>query len=185
MSAKSLIPQTLSEAVAVWRATAAPFAFGPPPAGAGDAFVAACGLLMEEAERRERGDLRGAIMRLKEDVLRFYRDKLAVDPRLGFGEADDAVNQLARMPSTANDKESALPRGKAKLNAAIALKAQNPDWTNKQIAAAVGCSEKYLSSPDANLYKRLCKDLRAAHRATLPRGSKGRDEEMEAWDDAD
>jgi hypothetical protein len=74
-----------------------------------------------------------------------------------------------------------MPRGKTKLNEAIALLVANPIWTNEQIARTVGCHPKYLSSKEANLFKQTRKALRAARRDALPRGRKSRDGEMEAW----
>jgi hypothetical protein len=76
------------------------------------------------------------------------------------------------------------PPVSTKMDEAMLVALQHPDWTNKQVAEAVDCHEKYLTSREAHFYKELRKMQREQRRKSLPRGTKsGDDGGMEAWDE--
>lgn len=65
-------------------------------------------------------------------------------------------------------------KGEAK---ALALLVQHPEWSNKQIAAEVGCSR-------TSLYRRArYRQARRAMGGTLPKGSKSAEGDLEAYED--
>jgi len=58
-------------------------------------------------------------------------------------------------PLAGSESQGAEP---SKIDQAIALKRENPDWTQKQIAGAVGCSEANLSKSPK--YKAVCEAIK-------------------------
>lgn len=64
---------------------------------------------------------------------------------------------------------------------AVALRMEHPDWTNKQIAQAVGCHEKTLSHYPT--FRATTKAVKSQAASILPTGSKnGETGDLEAWD---
>jgi len=71
------------------------------------------------------------------------------------------------------------PRGTKIANAFYLLR-QHPELTNKGIARRVGCHVKTLSNHKD--FKAIRKLLKEQARKNLPRGSKTKEGDMEAWD---
>jgi hypothetical protein len=68
----------------------------------------------------------------------------------------------------------------SKIALAIAVLSEHPDWTNAEIATRVHCNVKSLSN--SKKFKAARNAIKAAGRAALPRGRKGRDGYLEAED---
>jgi hypothetical protein len=64
---------------------------------------------------------------------------------------------------------------------ALALLVQHPDWTNTQIAKAVGVNRTTLY--DWPRFKAARAAYKRANKDRLPRGCKSQDRDVEAWDD--
>jgi hypothetical protein len=78
------------------------------------------------------------------------------------------------------------PTGKptASLDArAVGVLAEHPDWTKKQIAAALGSNARSLAPKRCPNLAAAIKAYKDARKGRLPRGSKTADGQVEAWDD--
>ena len=100
-------------------------------------------------------------------------------------EADEG--NLPRDDSHNSSRDSVAPAKSpifsefSKASLAMALLIQHPDWTNARIADAIGCNVKYLSQlPNFKAAKKL---VRESGKRNLPRGSKGKKGDVEAWDE--
>jgi hypothetical protein len=90
--------------------------------------------------------------------------------------------KLKQETATQSKIKSAAPdtehmSGEAK---AVAVLITHPDWTNKQIAKAVGCHPKTLNK--WNVFRSARAILRAG-KLDLLKGIKGRDRSLDAWDE--
>jgi hypothetical protein len=98
------------------------------------------------------------------------------------GKADGAADQLERIDDS---WQLSSPAKKEKRQSKIALAlielTRHPDSTVKAIARKVGCNPKYLSQ--SKVFKDARKVAKEIGRGEIPRGSKGKDGTLEAYDD--
>ena len=109
-----------------------------------------------------------------------YADKLELY-RL---DVKDAMREAGAVDLSRNDAQQAPPEDLkptlSKEALAIAALKDHPGWTNQEIAKAAGCHPKSLHRFDDFMKAREI--LRQATRASIPKGSKSKDGEMEAWE---
>ncbi|HEY1687189.1 MAG TPA: hypothetical protein VGG19_20685 [Tepidisphaeraceae bacterium] len=100
-----------------------------------------------------------------------------------FPKIEDAIAKLNVTNTTAAIPvmQKAKTKPMSKVAKAMHLLVKNPKWSNKQIAEAVGCHEKYLSN---SKQFRQARNLLKSNKDGLARGSKDNDSgHMESWDD--
>jgi hypothetical protein len=107
-----------------------------------------------------------------------WLSKHSLDPYKPWPER---LRQLAEQRSAARAPAGGDAKEKhpSKLATALAILNLHPDWTNKQIAEQVPCNANWLSQEPIFLKAR--KTLKAG-KAELPRGSKGDEGTMEAYE---
>jgi hypothetical protein len=113
-----------------------------------------------------------------DEALQFLTD-CCLDP---YEPWPQRVQQLIEQRSAARSPPDAGAKHKqpSKKARAIALLSEHPDWSNKKIAAQVPCNAKVLSQdPKFRAARRAVKKL---GKAELPRGSKGDEGTMEAYE---
>jgi len=89
------------------------------------------------------------------------------------------ISGAAQSPPNESDP-SRKPKA-SKIAAAIGVLSQHPEWTNKEIASAVGCNPKYLSQQPS--FKAARKAIRGIGLESYARSRRYRGRDMDAYTD--
>jgi hypothetical protein len=101
-----------------------------------------------------------------------------VTSRLRENSEPTAASEGARRVA---DQPASKAPAVSKITLAIAIRSQHPEWSDIGVAGQAGCNPKTLSR--SKKYRAVREAVREAARRNLPKGRKGQDGEMEAWDD--
>jgi hypothetical protein len=155
-------------------------------------FCAATDAVVADCDRTGRTVLAGPVADYKEELLTVMRQSVGTITLRDLyskalparGQCLGALNRLTWLAEAAEHGPGDTLGGRAKPSkeaTAIALLIEHPDWSNQQIAEAVGCNVKYLSQ--AKKFRAARAAVRGIGQESLRRSGKYRGNDMDAHDD--